>query len=151
MPTSMWAASPATLPVPLPAATTAVRSPANGYVAGIVESDHQGRHRLPTNTGSITRCRQLCGGCRGLCLQRVRFCQNCYNQGLCGTPAAVGAVVGMTNNASAAMSNLYYLDFTCAQGIGSAKSTSQTATAKTRAEMDSADFVNHEYGYGGYA
>ena len=47
----------------------------------------------------------------------------------------------MTNNASAAMSNLYYLDFTCAQGIGSAKSTSQTATAKTRAEMDSADFV----------
>ena len=47
----------------------------------------------------------------------------------------------MTNNASAAMSNLYYLDFTCSQGIGSAKSTSQTATAKTRAEMDSADFV----------
>ena len=47
----------------------------------------------------------------------------------------------MTNNASAAMSNLYYLDFTCSQGIGSAKSTAQTATAKTRAEMDSADFV----------
>ena len=57
------------------------------------------------------------------------------------TGSNVGAVVGMTNNASAAMSNLYYLDFTCSQGIGSAKSASQTATARTRAEMASADFV----------
>ena len=68
--------------------------------------------------------------------------KNCYNRAYVeSTGSNVGAVVGMTNNASAAMSNLYYLDFTCAQGIGSAKSTSQTATAKTRAEMDSADFV----------
>jgi len=57
------------------------------------------------------------------------------------TGSNVGAVVGMTNNASAAMSNLYYLDFTCSQGIGSAKSTAQTATAKTRAEMTKSSFV----------
>ena len=68
--------------------------------------------------------------------------KNCYNRAYVeSTGSNVGAVVGMTNNASAAMSNLYYLDFTCSQGIGSAKGTSQTATAKTRAEMDSAGFV----------
>ena len=68
--------------------------------------------------------------------------KNCFNRAYVkSTGSNVGAVVGMTNNASAAMSNLYYLDFTCSQGIGSAKSTAQTATAVSKDTMASADFV----------
>lgn len=68
--------------------------------------------------------------------------KNCYNRAYVeSTGSNVGAVVGMTNNASAAMEHLYYLDFTCAQGIGSAKSTAQTATAKTKTEMAKSSFV----------
>ena len=58
------------------------------------------------------------------------------------TGSNVGAVVGMTNNASAAMSNLYYLNFTCAQGIGSAKNAdTQTATGVSKDTMAADAFV----------
>ncbi len=93
-------------------------------------------------TPAASLVQQLCGGYRGLRLRRVCFCQELLQPGLCeSTGSNVGAVVGMTNNASAAMSNLYYLDFTCSQGIGSAKSTAQTATAVSKDTMASADFV----------
>lgn len=94
------------------------------------------------NTGSITGAGNYVAGIVAFASGASASVKNCYNRAYVeSTGSNVGAVVGMTNNASAAMSNLYYLDFTCSQGIGSAKSTSQTATAKTRAEMDSADFV----------
>ena len=94
------------------------------------------------NTGSITGAGNYVAGIVAFASGASASVKNCYNRAYVeSTGSNVGAVVGMTNNASAAMSNLYYLDFTCSQGIGSAKSTSQTATAKTRAEMDSTDFV----------
>ena len=94
------------------------------------------------NTGSITGAGNYVAGIVAFASGASASVKNCYNRAYVeSTGSNVGAVVGMTNNASAAMSNLYYLDFTCSQGIGSAKSTAQTATAKTRAEMDSADFV----------
>lgn len=92
-------------------------------------------------TGTITGCYN--GGAitgngyvAGIVGQTTKGVTACYNTG-----SNVGAVVGMTNNASAAMEHLYYLDFTCAQGIGSAKSTAQTATAKTKTEMAKSSFV----------
>lgn len=113
----------------------------NGYVAGIVGQTTKGVTAC-YNTGSITGAGNYVAGIVAFASGASASVKNCYNRAYVeSTGSNVGAVVGMTNNASAAMSNLYYLDFTCAQGIGSAKSTSQTATAKTRAEMDSADFV----------
>ena len=68
--------------------------------------------------------------------------KNCFNRAYVkSTGSNVGAVVGMTNNASAAMSNLYYLDFTCSQGIGSAKSTAQTAIAVSKDTMAKSNFA----------
>jgi bacterial Ig-like domain (group 2)./fibronectin type III domain len=113
----------------------------NGYVAGIVGQTTKGVTAC-YNTGSITGAGNYVAGIVAFASGASASVKNCYNRAYVESIGSnVGAVVGMTNNASAAMSNLYYLDFTCAQGIGSAKSTSQTATAKTRAEMDSADFV----------
>lgn len=113
----------------------------NGYVAGIVGQTTKGVTAC-YNTGSITGAGNYVAGIVAFASGASASVKNCYNRAYVeSTGSNVGAVVGMTNNASAAMSNLYYLDFTCSQGIGSAKSTSQTATAKTRAEMDSADFV----------
>ena len=113
----------------------------NGYVAGIVGQTTKGVTAC-YNTGSITGAGNYVAGIVAFASGASASVKNCYNRAYVeSTGSNVGAVVGMTNNASAAMSNLYYLDFTCAQGIGSAKSTAQTATAKTRAEMDSADFV----------
>lgn len=113
----------------------------NGYVAGIVGQTTKGVTAC-YNTGSITGAGNYVAGIVAFASGAAASVKNCYNRAYVeSTGSNVGAVVGMTNNASAAMSNLYYLDFTCAQGIGSAKSTAQTATAKTRAEMDSADFV----------
>lgn len=113
----------------------------NGYVAGIVGQTTKGVTAC-YNTGSITGAGNYVAGIVAFASGASASVKNCYNRAYVeSTGSNVGAVVGMTNNASAAMSNLYYLDFTCAQGIGSAKSTSQTATAKTRAEMDSTDFV----------
>lgn len=113
----------------------------NGYVAGIVGQTTKGVTAC-YNTGSITGAGNYVAGIVAFASGASASVKNCYNRAYVeSTGSNVGAVVGMTNNASAAMSNLYYLDFTCSQGIGSAKSTAQTATAKTRAEMDSADFV----------
>lgn len=113
----------------------------NGYVAGIVGQTTKGVTAC-YNAGSITGAGNYVAGIVAFASGASASVKNCYNRAYVeSTGSNVGAVVGMTNNASAAMSNLYYLDFTCAQGIGSAKSTAQTATAKTRAEMDSADFV----------
>lgn len=113
----------------------------NGYVAGIVGQTTKGVTAC-YNTGSITGAGNYVAGIVAFASGASASVKNCYNRAYVeSTGSNVGAVVGMTNNASAVMSNLYYLDFTCAQGIGSAKSTAQTATAKTRAEMDSADFV----------
>lgn len=113
----------------------------NGYVAGIVGQTTKGVTAC-YNTGSITGAGNYVAGIVAFSSGASASVKNCYNRAYVeSTGSNVGAVVGMTNNASAAMSNLYYLDFTCSQGIGSAKSTAQTATAKTRAEMDSANFV----------
>lgn len=113
----------------------------NGYVAGIVGQTTKGVTAC-YNTGSITGTGNYVAGIVAFASGASASVKNCYNRAYVeSTGSNVGAVVGMTNNASAAMSNLYYLDFTCSQGIGSAKGTSQTATAKTRAEMDSTDFV----------
>lgn len=113
----------------------------NGYVAGIVGQTTKGVTAC-YNTGSITGAGNYVAGIVAFASGASASVKNCYNRAYVeSTGSNVGAVVGMTNNASAAMEHLYYLDFTCSQGIGSAKSTSQTATAKTRAEMDSTDFV----------
>lgn len=113
----------------------------NGYVAGIVGQTTKGVTAC-YNTGSITGAGNYVAGIVAFASGASASVKNCYNRAYVESPGSnVGAVVGMTNNASAVMSNLYYLNFTCAQGIGSAKSTSQTAGSKTRAEMDSADFV----------
>ena len=113
----------------------------NGYVAGIVGQTTKGVTAC-YNTGSITGAGNYVAGIVAFASGASASVKNCFNRAYVKSPGSnVGAVVGMTNNASAVMSNLYYLNFTCAQGIGSAKSTSQTAGSKTRAEMDSADFV----------
>lgn len=113
----------------------------NGYVAGIVGQTTKGVTAC-YNTGSITGAGNYVAGIVAFASGASASVKNCFNRAYVKSPGSnVGAVVGMTNNASAAMSNLYYLNFTCSKGIGSAKSTAQTATAKTRAEMDSADFV----------
>lgn len=113
----------------------------NGYVAGIVGQTTKGVTAC-YNTGSITGAGNYVAGIVAFASGASASVKNCYNRAYVeSTGSNVGAVVGMTNNASAAMERLYYLDFTCAQGIGSAKSTAQTATAKTRAEMTKSSFV----------
>ena len=136
----MWAASPATLPVPLPLLQRRCdhRQRLCGRHRG---SDHQGRHRLLQHR-QHHRCRQLCGGYRGLCLRRVCLRQELLQPGLCGEHRQQCGRSGrhdqqrLRSDVQPVLSGLHLQS-----GHWQCKSTSQTATAKTRAEMASADFV----------
>ena len=114
----------------------------NGYVAGIVGQTTKGVTAC-YNTGSITGAGNYVAGIVAFASGASASVKNCYNRAYVeSTGSNVGAVVGMTNNASAAMEHLYYLNFTCAQGIGSAKNAdTQTATAVDRLKMSNRSFL----------
>lgn len=94
------------------------------------------------NTGTIRGTGNYVAGIVAYASGASASVQNSFNRAYVhGDGSYVGAVIGLTNNTSAVTANLYYLDFTCDQGIGSAKSTSHTVTAVSKGTMASPGFV----------
>lgn len=94
------------------------------------------------NTGSIAAGGNYAAGIVGNCGNAT--VSNCFNAGTVRDTSGMtqGSVIGYISNASAVTENLYYLEGTCAAGMGSVKDeATQFATAVSAETLASNDFV----------
>ena len=115
----------------------------NSYAAGIAAEFQNASCTVSAcyNTGLVTGNANYTGGVVGKATNGT--IANCFNAGAVnGNGKVAGAVVGQAGNAAAVTKNLFYLEGTCAAGIGEVKDEEkQTATAVTANVLASAEFV----------
>ena len=86
------------------------------------------------NSGHISSTGSYVGGIAGNCGNAA--VTDCINIGIVDCKQVHGSLIGNVADANATTSNLYYLDGTCAEGIGKvANAETQTAAAKTAEEL----------------
>ncbi len=86
------------------------------------------------NSGRIGSTGSNVGGIVGDCGNAT--VTDCINIGIVECKQVHGSLIGNVSNANTVISNLYYLEGTCAEGIGKvANAETQTATVKTAAEL----------------
>ena len=102
--------------------------------AGIVANLGSGTVTNCYNSGYIGSTGNLVGGI--VATGSNVTVTDCINIGIVDCKQTHGSVMGEVSKANATISNLYYLEGTCAEGIGKvANAETQTATAKTAAEL----------------
>ena len=113
------------------------------YIGGIAGSNAGSKISTSYNTGAISSTSNFVGGIAGNCAGASVVVTNCFTTGevtFGGTTVNAGAVAGQVNNASATVSNVYYLDSAYTTGIGKVTGT-HTVTALTVEQMAAGEFV----------
>lgn len=108
------------------------------YAAGIVASCAPANVIGCYNIGTITAGTSYAGGI--VATESSGTLSNCFNVGVVSRTNYVGAIAGNVSKAEATLAHNYYLESTCASGIGATKGT-HTAEAVTAETLASAEFV----------
>ena len=108
------------------------------YAAGIVGSCAPANVIACYNVGAITAGTNYAGGI--VASESSGTISNCFNYGSVSANDYVGAIAGNITKADAALAHNYYLEATCAKGIGSTKGT-HTAEKVNSGTLVFAEFV----------